>query len=306
MRVKVLGSAAGGGFPQWNCACSNCSRLRDGSFKGKARSQTQLVIGESDRWILLDASPDLRSQIESSEELTPKALLEGQARSTPIAGAVLTCGELDRVLGILMLREFQPFTIYVTESVRRILTEDNSLFRMLHREEKQVTWQPMTPEKSFELLPGLHCLPLPLPARYPEYVSFERGSHLKVNEASVGLEIESASGKRMLYLPTLPQLDDALLMRMANCDLLFVDGTFWENDELIRLRGSGRSAREMGHVPISGTDGSLGKLKALERPKRIYIHINNTNPILDRTSAAFREVKKAGVSIAEDGMEFEL
>jgi pyrroloquinoline quinone biosynthesis protein B len=306
MRVKVLGSAAGGGFPQWNCACSNCSRLRDGSLKGKARSQTQLAIGESDRWILLDASPDLRSQIESSEELTPKALLEGQARSTPIAGAVLTCGELDRVLGILMLREFQPFTIYVTESVRRILTEDNSLFRMLHREEKQVTWQPMGPEKSFELLPGLRCLTLPLPARYPEYVSFERGSHLKANEASVGLEIENASGKRMLYLPSLPQIDDGLMTRMANCDLLFVDGTFWENDELIRLRGSGRSAREMGHVPISGADGSLEKLKTLERPKKIYIHINNTNPILDRTSAAFREVKKAGISIAEDGMEFEL
>ncbi|HEV2114022.1 MAG TPA: pyrroloquinoline quinone biosynthesis protein PqqB [Terriglobales bacterium] len=307
MRVKVLGSAAGGGFPQWNCACTNCSRLRQGTLKGKARSQIQLAVGQDDRWALLDASPDLRLQLESSPELTPKPSLEGQSRNTPIDSAVLTCAELDRVLGVLQLREFQPFTIYVTESVRRVLTEDNTMFRMLHRLEKQVTWQPMTPEKSFELLHGLRCLPFALPARYPEYVSFERGSQLTANEASVGLEIEStASGRRMLYLPSLPQIDDGMMTRMANCDLLFVDGTFWENDELVRVRGNGRSAREMGHIPISGPDGSLEKLRSMSRPKKIYIHINNTNPLLDKASAAFREVKKSGMTVAEDDMEFEL
>src|SRR5579864_6305127 len=278
MRVKVLGSAAGGGFPQWNCACTNCSRLRQGAFKGKARTQIQLAVGNSDGWMLLDASPDLRSQIESDEELTPKALLEGQSCNTPILGAVLTSAELDRVLGLLLLREFQPLTIYVTESVRRVLTEDNSLFRMLHREKKQANWEPMVPGKGFELLPGLRCQAVALPARYPEYVSFERSSHLAANEASVGLEIENAaSGKRMVYFPSLSQLDDDVMMRIANCDLLFVDGTFWENDELIRVRGNGRTAREMGHIPISGAGGSLEKLEGATRPKKIYIHINNTN-----------------------------
>lgn len=305
MRVKVLGSAAGGGFPQWNCACPNCSRLRQGTLKGKARSQIQLAVGEGDRWALLDASPDLRLQIEGSPELTPKASLE--ARQTPIMGAVLTCAELDRVLGILLLREFQPFTIYATESVRRLLSEDNSIFRMLHRMDKQVTWQPIAPERSFELLPELQCTPIALAARYPEYVSFERSSQLVANEASLGLEIENASnGKRMLYLPSLPQIDDALMMRVSNCDLLFIDGTFWDEDELVRVRGNGRSAREMGHVPIGGANGSLEKLRNLGRPKKIYIHINNTNPILDKASAAFRELKKAGITVAEDGMEFDL
>ena len=309
MRVKVLGSAAGGGFPQWNCACTNCSRLRQGTLKGKARSQTQLAIGVGERWLLLDASPDLRWQIEQTPELTPKPGTNEQARQTPILGAVLTCADLDRVLGILLLREFQPFTIYVTDSVHRILNEDNSIFRMLHRAERQVLWQPITPGKTFEVagMPEIRCEPIAMAAGYPEYVSAERRSQLVRNEAVIGLRIEDANtNRKMLYFPSLPQLDDALMLQISNCDLLFADSTFWDNEELVRVRGNGRSAKEMGHLPISGSDGTLEKLRALSKPQKVYIHINNTNPILDEASAEFKQVKKAGFTVARDGMEFEL
>jgi len=309
MRVKVLGSAAGGGFPQWNCACSNCSRLRQGTLKGKPRSQTQVAIGVGERWLLLDASPDLRWQIESTPELTPKPTENDPARQTPILGAVLTCADLDRVLGILLLREFQPFTIYVTDSVHRILSEDNSMFRMLHRTDRQVLWQPITPGKVFEVagMPEIRCEPVAMAASYPEYVSAERRSQLARNEAVIGLRIEdTASARKMLYLPSLPQLDDALMQQISNCDLLLADSAFWDNEELVRVRGSGRSAKEMGHLPVSGPDGTLERLRSATRPQKVYIHINNTNPILDEASPEFKQVKKAGFTVARDGMEFEL
>lgn len=308
MRIRVLGSAAGGGFPQWNCICSNCGRFRRGTLKGKARSQTQLAIGINDRWLLLDASPDLRWQIEATPGLTPKPSNPDQTRQTPILGVVLTCADLDRVLGILLLREFQPFTIYATASVRRVLTEDNSMFRMLHRLERQVLWQPIAPGETFEVagIPEVRCEPIAVPASYPEYVSSKRLSQLKRDEAVIGLRVEETNtGRKMLYCPSLPQIDNALLKSISGCDLLFADATFWENEELIQIRGN-RTAKEMGHIPVSGPEGSMERLQTMERPQKVYLHINNTNPILDEESAAFAEVHARGWRVAEDGMEFEL
>ena len=309
MRVKVLGSAAGGGFPQWNCACPNCRALRAGTFRGKARTQAQVAVsGDGVSWFLLGTSPDLRAQIEASPELHPREGL----RQSPIAGAVLANADIDHVLGLLLLRELQPLRVYATDSIRRILTEDNSMFGMLQRVPAQVSWSSFAVRKTFRLETstgqdsGLRCRALSLGTHYPAYVSPQRQSELTPGEASLGLIVESPSGQRLAYMPAVPQIDEALLKEFESCDVLLFDGTFWSNDELIRIQGSGQSAQQMGHVPVSSAEGSLSKLRGLRRPRKIYVHINNTNPMLDEASPEYRQVREAGWEIAEDGCQFDL
>ena len=309
MRVKILGSAAGGGFPQWNCACPNCRAVRAGTFRGKARSQAQVAISADSRsWFLLGASPDLRGQIEGTAELHPR---EG-VRQSPIAGAVLANADIDHVLGLLLLRELQPLRVYATESVRRILTEDNSVFAMLQRVHGQVTWTNFSPWTAFSLQnpagedSGLRCRALPLGTHFPAYVSPPRRDELKLGEASLGLIVGLSSGKRLAYMPAVPQIDDALLKELESCDVLLFDGTFWSDDELIHIQGSGQTARQMGHVPVSSTEGSLVQLAGLQHPRKIYVHINNTNPMLNEAGPEYRQVREAGWEIAEDGWQFDL
>jgi pyrroloquinoline quinone biosynthesis protein B len=309
MRVKILGSAAGGGFPQWNCGCANCRAVRAGAFQGKARSQAQVAISNDARsWFLLGASPDLSAQIEATPELHPR---EG-VRQSPIAGAVLANADLDHVLGLLLLRELQPLRVYATESIRRILAEDNSMFAMLQRVPGQVTWSTFEPGATFPVLnaagedSGLRCRALSLGMHYPAYVSERRQAELASGEASLGLIVESPTGKRLAYVPAVPQIDDALLEEFESADVLLFDGTFWSDDELIRVQGSGKTARQMGHVPVSSGNGSLSKLAGLRRPRKIFIHINNTNPMLNQAGPEYRQVRAAGWEIAEDGWEFDL
>ncbi len=309
MRVKILGSAAGGAFPQWNCACPNCRALRSGSFHGKARTQAQVAVSEDSRsWFLLGASPDLRAQIEATPELHPREGL----RQSPIAGAVLANADIDHVLGLLLLRELQPLRVYATDSIRRILAEDNSMFAMLQRIPDQVNWADFTPGTTFPLLSPdnndsrLRCRALSLGTHFPAYVSEHRQSERKPGEASLGLIVESPSGKRLAYLSAVPQIDDALMKELESADVLLFDGTFWSDDELIRIQGSGQTARQMGHVPVSSADGSLSKLAGLLRPRKIYVHINNTNPMLNEAGPEYRQVREAGWEIAEDGCQFDL
>jgi pyrroloquinoline quinone biosynthesis protein B len=309
MRVKILGSAAGGGFPQWNCACPNCLALRTGSFHGKARSQAQVAISADSRsWFLLGASPDLRSQIEATPELHPH---EG-IRQSPIAGAVLANADVDHVLGLLLLRELQPLRVYATESIRRIVTENNSMFGMLQRIAAQVSWNTFAPGTPFPLLnpagenSGLRCRALSLGTHFPAYVSVQRQSELASEEASLGLVVEAPSGKRLAYMPTVPQIDGALMKDLDSADVLLFDGTFWSEDELIRIQGSGQTASQMGHVPVSAAGGSLSRLAGLRHPRKIYLHINNTNPMLNEAGPEYRQVREAGWEIAEDGCQFDL
>jgi pyrroloquinoline quinone biosynthesis protein B len=323
MRVKILGSAAGGGLPQWNCGCSNCRGLRDGTFQGKARSQAQIAISaglrnDNHTWFLLGASPDLRTQIEATPELHPR---EG-VRQSPIAGAVLANADIDHVLGLLLLRELQPLRVYATDSIRCILTEDNSMFAMLQRIPGQVTWSGFAPGTAFPLLDaagedsGLRCRALSLGTHYPAYVSSQRQGELKSGEASLGLIVEStagestigesAIGKRLAYMPAAPRIDDALLKEFETADVLLFDGTFWSDDELIQIQGSGQTARQMGHVPVSSAEGSLSKLAGLRHPRKIYVHINNTNPMLNEAGPEYRQVRESGWEIAEDGWQFDL
>jgi pyrroloquinoline quinone biosynthesis protein B len=313
MRVKILGSAAGGAFPQWNCACPNCRALRAGTFPGKARTQTQVAITNDERsWFLLGTSPDLRFQIEATPELHPQSETKDGVRQSPIAGAVLANADIDHVLGLLLMRELQPLRVHATESIRRIVTEDNSMFAMLQRVPAQVTWSDFVPGTTFPLLTaagedsGLRCRALSLGTHYPAYVSLDRQSHLKPGEASLGLIIESPSGKRLAYMPAVPQIDDALLKEFESADVLLFDGTFWSDDELIRIQGSGQTAAQMGHVPVSSANGSLSRLAQLRRPRRIYVHINNTNPMLNEAGPEHRQVLEQGWEIAEDGWRFEV
>jgi pyrroloquinoline quinone biosynthesis protein B len=312
MRVKILGSAAGGAFPQWNCACPNCRSLRAGKFKGKARSQTQVAISaDNQSWFLLGASPDLRNQIESTPELQP----QNGIRQSPIAGAILANADIDHVLGLLLLRELQPLHIYATASIRRILREDNSMFAMLHRISHQASWTDFAPGEIFPLRnaegkdSGIKCRALSLGTHFPAYVSSQRQQTLAAHEASLGFILDSPSHKRLAYMPAVPELSDELMQWFEAVDVLLLDGTFWSDDELIRIQRSGhtvQTARQMGHVPVSGPEGTLIRLAQLRRPRRIYVHINNTNPMLNEAGPEYRQVRDAGWEIAEDGWQFDL
>ena len=306
MRVKILGSAAGGAFPQWNCACPNCGALRAGSFQGKARTQAQIAISsDGNSWFLLGASPDLRAQIESTPELHPSAGL----RQSPVCGVVLLNADIDHVLGLLLLRELQPLCVFASESIRRILNEDNSMFAMLQRVPDQVRWTDFAPATWFSLHDPagndskLRCRALSVGEHLPAYVSPAKRAHLFGGEASLGLFIESPSGKRLAYLPAVLDITNSLREELECSDVLLFDGTFWSDDELIRIQGSGQTAKQMGHVPVSC---SLKQLAQLHRPRKIYIHINNTNPMLNEAGPEYRQVRDAGWEIAEDGWQFEL
>jgi pyrroloquinoline quinone biosynthesis protein B len=306
MKVKILGTAAGGAFPQWNCACANCRAVRAGTFQGKPRSQTQVAITQDGRsWFLLGASPDLRAQIESTPELYPR---EGQ-RQSPITGVVLANADVDHVLGLLLLRELQPLRIHATASVRSILCEDNSMFGMLRRIPHQTSWTDFEAGQEFHLCSaqgedsGLQCQAWSLTTHYPAYVTAERRSRLAAGEASSGFVIQSSSGARLGYMPAVPQVDDALLKQLNGCDIVLFDGTFWSDDELIRVQGSGQTARQMGHIPVEDT---LSNLAGVLRPRKIFLHINNTNPMLNEASPQYRQVRGAGWEVAEDGWQFDL
>ena len=302
MRVKILGSAAGGGFPQWNCSCSNCLRLREGRFPGVPRTQTQLAWdGVPGQWTLLNTSPDLRVQIEATPELWPR-----NGRHSPIHDVILTGAEVDQTLGLLLLREFHRFHAHATRSVRRILTEDNSFFNVLARFPGQVCWNDIPLEEPFSA-GGSRLEALPLPGSFPGFVGASRVADLTLAESVIGLLVSPAQGGGTLaFLPGAAQVSDSLLERLRDCDVILFDGTFWSDQEPSRLPGVDRTARQMGHLPISGAGGALDRLAPLLRPRKIFIHINNTNPILDEDSPEHRVVRESGWEVASDGMEITL
>src|ERR1700730_3345870 len=309
MRVRVLGSAAGGGFPQWNCACSNCSRLRAGNVHFRARTQAQVVVcSNAGECYLLNASPDLRTQILSTPLLAPAL----SPRHTPIAGILLTSADVDSVAGLLSLREFQPLHVYATQSVRRIVLEENRIFRVLERANPPVSWQdvplntwfPLGTEASSEES-SVRCRMVPLGNAFPDYVSEELRRLLSPDEAVIGLVLAQGN-KQMFYAPALPVLSSEWKEWAASSDVCLLDGTFWNDAELISTGVGSKTAREIGHLPLSGPGGLLQEFDSNKCGRKILIHINNTNPILDEESSEHREVRDAGWEIAYDGMEFNL
>lgn len=306
MQVKILGSAAGGGFPQWNCACPNCRAVRGGQFAGKPRLQTQVAVRTEDGpWFLLGASPDLRLQIESSPDLHPGNMA---LRNSPISGVVLASADLDHILGLLLLRELQPLRVCASEFVIKTVRDGNSMFHMLNRVPGLVKWQTIRAGEPFTLQSltgeggGIRCSAVAVSSHRPAYSSQQQQSE----ESVLGLILTASSGATLGFFPQLAQLTPELKVLFATLDCLLLDGTFWSDDELIRQQGFGQRAHEMGHVPVSGEDGTLHQLGGLSRPRKMYIHINNTNPMLNEAGAEYRQVRDSGWELAEDGCQLSL
>jgi pyrroloquinoline quinone biosynthesis protein B len=301
MKIKVLGSAAGGGFPQWNCGCSNCDRVRRGLSDFRSRTQAQVAVSAfPGSWILLNASPDLRQQLLNDPDFAPAQ----NTRATPVSTIVLLSADVDSVMGLLHLREFQPLRIFATPSVRRILTEDNSLFGCLERSTPPVGWEAL-PLNRASTIDGLACKAIPLGGDYPDYVGARLRKDLARDEAVIGIQI-GQNEKRFFYAPSISGQNDDWKRHAKEADLALLDGTFWTDNELIDVRGRGKTAREIGHVPLSAHDGLLAQLPPTRSSRRVLIHLNNTNPVLDQSSAASQAVRDAGWEVAYDGVEFEL
>jgi pyrroloquinoline quinone biosynthesis protein B len=297
MRVRVLGSAAGGGFPQWNCHCGMCEAARTG-VRARPRTQSSLAIrGVEGPWFLVNASPDLRQQLETG--LDPPARIDG-VRVPPIAGVLLTDAEIDHTAGLLLLRECAtPVRVFGDAGVERALRDGYPVLAMLARY-CGADWQTLEPGRRQPLEgSSLTVEPFGTGGDAPRY------SDVDVH-ASGFVFRDRAAGGVVTYVPGLARLDDGVVTRLAASDLVLIDGTFWRDDELARLGISDRSARDMGHIPLSGPGGTLEVLAGLERPRKVLVHINNTNPILLEDSAEREEVVQADVEVAYDGLEVEL
>ena len=295
----VLGSAAGGGLPQWNCDCPVCRLARAGGKRVKARTQASLAVsGNRKDWILLNASPDLRTQIEAAPQLHPRKSSKRGRRKSPIAAVVLTGAEIDQVAGLLHLRERQPFALFGTQTTLRILRA-NSIFDALASD--TVVRMTVAPKKPFELPGGIEAELFKVPGKAPLYLEGRNPKTGTETEANIGIEIR-AKGARLLFIPGAAAVTEEILRRSEKADVLFFDATLYRDSEMIRAKLGTKTGRRMGHMPIAGRDGSLKALGNGAR-RRIYIHINNTNPIAVKGSSERKRVLAAGFEIAEDGME---
>jgi pyrroloquinoline quinone biosynthesis protein B len=298
VRVRILGSAAGGGFPQWNCHCGTCEAAR-GGVRARPRTQSSLAIrGGEGPWFLVNASPDARQQLET---LAPRQV-DG-VRAPPIAGVLLTDAEIDHTAGLLLLRESTtPVRVFGDEGVERALRHAYPVLTMLERY-CGAEWQTLEAGRARPLEgSSLAVESFHVGGDAPRYLG---GSDAELQATGFAFR-DRAGGGVVTYVPGLARLDDAVLARFATSDLVLVDGTFWCDDELARLGISARSARDMGHVPLSGPGGTLEALASLEGPRKALVHINNTNPILLEDSPEREAVRRAGVEVAYDGLEFEL
>jgi pyrroloquinoline quinone biosynthesis protein B len=311
MRVKILGSAAGGGFPQWNCNCSNCRRYREGSLRGTARTQTQIAFSLDPKiWFLVGASPDLRTQILATPELAPAGDF---STNSPVAGIFLPSADVDSLAGLLHLREFQTFFVFATASVQRVLKKENKIFGVLDRADPPVQWQVLSSRgrlgchlsESPGEAPAFICVTFPLGDSYPDYVSSELSRTLSPDDATVGFSFEHR-GKSLFVAPSLSGRNSEWTKHAAAADLVLIDGSFWGDDELKRTGRSTKTARDIGHLPLSGPGGLLEAFPRSARGRRVLVHINNTNPILDEDSPEHRAALDAGFEIAYDGMELQL
>ena len=297
MWVRVLGSAAGGGFPQWNCGCPQCRAARDGARPCRARTQSSVAVSaDYRRWFLLNASPDIRAQIESFPALHPDGI-----RDSPLRSVLLTDAELDHTFGLLLLRETDDIEIYCTEAVYETLLTGTSLLRTLGAY-TGVEWQPVTTGREMSLDDGLSYLAFEVPTNKRARFGTGEGG-----ESVVGYRITDArTGRALVYLPGAQQLTASVRKQLQDCACLLFDGTCWQDDELVELGIANKTSREMGHLPIGDADGSLKQLARLPIERKIYIHINNTNPILIEDSPERRSVEEHGLEVAVDGLELEI
>jgi pyrroloquinoline quinone biosynthesis protein B len=299
MRIIVLGSAAGGGFPQWNSACPVGSRAWRYDPSARWRTQCSLAVSDDgERWVLLNASPDLRQQILATPALHPRE----SPRHSPIGAVVLTNGDVDHIAGLLTLRESQPLTVLATQDILDVLAS-NPIFDVLNA--AYVTRQRLVIDRPLESA-GLSFLPFMIPGKVALYLEKGEPEIGAEGETTIGLEVRDATGHGFFFVPGCAALSQALAERLKGADLVFFDGTLWSDDEMIRTATGIKTGRRMGHMSMSGPDGSMAALGALGIRRKVYIHINNTNPALLEDSPERGAVLAAGFEVAHDGMEIVL
>ncbi len=294
----VLGAAAGGGFPQWNCNCDVCRLAWAGDARVRPRTQASLAVSATgERWTLLNASPDLRWQLMATPALYPR----GARRGSPLDSVVLTGAEIDQTAGLLSLRERSHFNLIATAATLAAVA-DNPMFGVLASE---VVWRrAVAPGQRFTLDDGLDAELFLVPGKLPLYLEGEDPDTASETAANVGVEISDGRG-RLAYVPGAALVTPALHERLSRADVILFDGTLYTDDEMIRTGTGTKAGRRMGHMPIHGPDGTLAALQDLSA-RRIFVHINNTNPILIDGSAERARVEAAGWEVAEDGMEIVL
>lgn len=304
MKAVVLGAAAGGGFPQWNSNAEACRRARAGDAKAIARTQASLAVsGDGERWFLVNASPDLRQQIQAQAILHPRRGL----RSSPIEGIILTGADVDAIAGLLHLRERQPFTLYASERVLAVLA-GNPIFGVLAPE--CVGRRDVPLGRPFALhhldgsASGLEVELFDVPGKVALYLEEGRGAADLTGQPgdTVGVEIR-AGARRLIYIPGCARMTDALRQRLASASVVLFDGTLWRDDEMVALGLGPKTGQRMGHMSVSGPDGTVAAFRDIPVKRRILIHINNSNPILLDDSAERAAVEKEGWEVAYDGME---
>jgi pyrroloquinoline quinone biosynthesis protein B len=308
LRVVILGAAAGGGVPQWNCGCPVCRMARTERPELRSTQASIAVSADGNHWFLINASPDLRQQLTATPQLHPR---DGQLRHSPIAGVILTNGEIDAVTGLLSMREGSPFTIYAHAKVLSIL-RDNSIFNVLN--EKNVQRRPIDIDRAFEpALPdgspsGIEILPFEVPGKSAWYL--EGKAHPGGTDGAgdtLGLRIsDKATGKYCYFVAACARVTDDLKSRLAGASAVFFDGTVWRDDELIAAGLGNKTGQGMGHIAMSGDHGAISSLAGVDMGKRIFLHINNSNPALLHDSAEREIAERAGWHIPADGTEMTL
>jgi pyrroloquinoline quinone biosynthesis protein B len=304
MRIHILGSGAGGGFPQWNCNCDNCRGVRAGNIKANARTQSSITISANgEDWVLFNASPDIRAQLESFPALQPARAI----RDTAIRAVVLVDAQIDHTTGLLLLREHTaPWDIYCTRAVHEDMTSGYPIFNILGHF-RGVNWHEVKTDQSSFTIPGAEGLvftAVPLKSEAPPYSPHR---HNTVPGDNIGVRVENTeTGKNLFYAPGLGALEPHILPYMENADCLLVDGTLWTDNEMIQAGISDKHGSEMGHLDQSGKGGIVEILSGLSKPRKILIHINNTNPILVDDSPQRMALSEAGIEVSYDGMEIAL
>jgi pyrroloquinoline quinone biosynthesis protein B len=299
VRIRVLGSAAGGALPQWNCGCPNCAAVRCGDPRLRARTQDSLAFSSNgDDWHLINASPDILKQISDNAPLHPR-----RPRDSPIRSVLLSNGDLDHVLGLFSLRESWPLVLYATAPVRRGLEDNNVICRTLHRFPEQAIWRDLELGREVLIEPGLTVEARPAHGKLPVHLMT---SSAPSPEDNVSLWIRDARTRKTAVYMGATSSAEGVEADVHGADCLFFDGTFWSSDELIALGLSQARAEDMAHLPIGGPEGSLARLSGLHLSHKIFTHINNSNPILVEGSPEEVAVRAAGWEIAHDGMEVSL
>lgn len=303
MKIRVLGAGAGGGFPQWNCNCVNCAGIRSGSIAAQRRTQSSIAVSADGKsWVLFNASPDIRTQLENFSESHPR---EG-IRDTGIKAIILIDSQIDHTTGLLMLRESTtPLEIYCSEMVRQDLTTGFPLFNMLEHY-CRVNHHPVPLDGSSFVIPGFETLRFyshSLKSKAPPYSPHRHDPH---DGDNIGVMIEdTTTGQKLYYAPGLGEIEPHVRKALEDADCVLVDGTFWQHDEMERAGISKKRALEMGHLPQSGNGGMMEVLQGI-RARKILIHINNTNPILDEASVERESLEGAGIEVAHDGLMISL